>query len=415
MRRLARWGGAILGLLVVLVLLGYGFLRGGAPRLEGEIHLDGLTAEVHVTRDALGVPSISASNRLDALRALGFLHAQDRFFQMDLTRRLAAGELSELFGASALDIDKRLRLFRLRAVAQETLTRATAGQRAALQAYADGVNAGLKAIATWPFEYGILLKRPQAWRPEDSALVVYAMYFQLQNPEDRHESDLALMRDVMPAPLFRFLSPAGTQWDAPVLGKPMEVPPFPGADAIDLRKQPSQKVAFDLDASAAPASEIGSNNWAVSKAHSATGAALLANDMHLGIRVPNTWYRAQWTYPDASMPGGSVTLTGATLPGVPAMVVGSNGHVAWGYTNSYGDWSDLVLLHIDPSDPDRYMTADGWRHFERHHELIRVSHGRDVTREVRDTIWGPVLGEDHSGVLRAGRARTAPACRNRTS
>jgi penicillin amidase len=400
MRRLLRWSGASLGFLLVLALLGYGFIRGGAPRLDGELSLQDLSAQVQVTRDGLGVPSIAAANRLDALRALGFLHAQDRFFQMDLTRRLAAGELSDLLGASYVDVDEHLRLYRLRAVAKQVLARARPDQRAALQAYTEGVNAGLKTIATWPFEYGLLARRPQPWQPEDSILVVYAMYFDLQNSQDRHESELALMRDLMPPSLFHFLSPAGTQWDAPVVGKAMDVPAMPGADVIDLRKAASQKVAMDIDAADAPASDIGSNNWAVSSAHGAGGHALLANDMHLGIRVPNTWYRAQWTYPDPSMPDGRVTLTGVTLPGVPALVVGSNGHVAWGFTNSYGDWSDLVLLHIDPQDPDQYQTAGGWRHFEHHRETIRVKHGSDATLDVKDTIWGPVLDRDHNGTWR---------------
>jgi penicillin amidase len=401
MGRLLRWSGAVIGLVLVLVLLVYGFLRGGAPRLDGEVGLKGLSAQVQVTRDALGMPSISAANRLDAMRALGFLHAQDRFFQMDLMRRLAAGELSELVGPAAVDFDKRHRLFRLRALAKQQLAQATPAQRASVQAYTEGVNAGLKALGTWPFEYGLLMRSPKPWLPEDSLLVVDAMYFDLQSAEDRHESQLALMREVMPPALFRFLSEPGTQWDAPIVGKPMETPPFPGADVIDLRKQSSVVSDTVAEIDEPEAADIGSNNWAVSKDHGTGGRAFVANDMHLGIKVPNTWYRAQWMYPDASMPGGSVTLTGATLPGVPAMVVGSNGHVAWGFTNSYGDWSDLVLLHIDPSDPDQYQTADGWKHFEHHHEVIWVKGGKDTSFEVRNTVWGPVLDQDHDGTWRA--------------
>jgi penicillin amidase len=401
MRRLLRWGGAAIGILLVVALLVYGFLRGGAPRLDGEVGLKGLSAEVQVTRDSLGMPSISAADRLDAMRSLGFLHAQDRFFQMDLMRRLAAGELSELVGPAAVDFDKRHRLFRLRALATRQLEQATPAQRAVVQAYTEGVNAGLKALGTWPFEYGLLMRSPRPWLPEDSILVVDAMYFDLQSAEDRHESQLALMREVMPSALFRFLSAPGTQWDAPIVGKPLETPAFPGADVIDLRKQSSVVSDTVAEMGEPEAADIGSNNWAVSKEHGAGGRAYVANDMHLGIKVPNTWYRAQWTYPDASMPGGRVTVTGATLPGVPAMVVGSNGHVAWGFTNSYGDWSDLVLLHIDPSDPDQYQTADGWKHFGHHQERIRVKGGKDVTFEVRDTIWGPMLDQDHDGTWRA--------------
>ena len=402
MRRVLWWGGAVVGSILVLLLAAYGFLRGGAPRLDGTVALQGLTAEVTVTRDGFGIPSITAADRMDAMRALGFLHAQDRFFQMDVLRRVAAGELSELLGAAVLDVDRHTRLFRLRAVAREVLARADPEKRALLDAYTAGVNAGLKALPTWPFEYGILMKRPRTWQPEDSILVIDAMYIDLQRAgRDRNESDLALMRDVLPAPLFRFLSAPGTQWDAPVVGKALEMPAIPGADVIDLRKQAPRKIAVRGSEYDDGSSEIGSNNWAVSKLHGAGGRALLANDMHLGLRVPDTWYRAQWTYPDKSMPGGRVTVTGATLPGVPSMVVGSNGHVAWGFTNSYGDWTDLVLLHIDPDDADQYLTADGWRHFEHHAEVIRVKGGKDESLEVRDTVWGPVLDQNHGGTWRA--------------
>ncbi|HET7176792.1 MAG TPA: penicillin acylase family protein [Gammaproteobacteria bacterium] len=398
MGRALRWGGAAAGVLLVFLLLAYGFLRGAAPRLDGHVKLPGLSAPVTVTRDALGVPSVTATDRIDVARVLGFLHAQDRFFQMDILRRLAAGELSELVGSAALGVDERDRLFRLRAVAQQVVAEASPEQRALLQAYTAGVNAGLKSLANWPFEYALLAKRPRPWQPEDSILVIYAMYFDLQSPTDRRESDLALMHDLMPANLYRFLAAPGTQWDAPLLGGPMETPPIPGSDVLDLRKTPP-KTAFNVFSEYADLShDIGSNNSSVSAAHSVDGHALLANDMHLGIRVPNTWYRAQFSYKDAE---GAVTVTGVTLPGVPAMVVGSNGHVAWGYTNSYGDWVDLVLLHVNPEDSDEYQTADGWRHFEHHAERIRVKGGRDQTLDVRDTVWGPVLDQDHDGTWRA--------------
>src|SRR5690348_4310087 len=134
-RRVWRWSGAAAGLVLALILCAYGFLRGGAPKLDGDVALAGLAADVTVTRDGLGVPTITAASHLDEARALGFLHAQDRFFQMDLMRRLAAGELSELVGSAAVDFDKQHRLYRLRTVAQQVLARATPRQREALQAY----------------------------------------------------------------------------------------------------------------------------------------------------------------------------------------------------------------------------------------------------------------------------------------
>ena len=384
--------------LLVLLLVPYGFLRGSAPRLDGQLALKGLSAPVTIARDALGVPTVSGVDHLDVIRALGFLHAQDRFFQMDIQRRVAAGELSELVGDAALDLDKGNRLFRLRAVAHQVLAEATPEQRAGLEAYSQGVNAGLKALTTWPFEYGVLMKRPRTWQPEDSILVIYAMYFDLQRPTDRRESDLALMHDLMPPALYRFLAAPGTQWDAPVVGEPVQTPPIPGADVLDLRKHAPSPQAWRPNLESDYSRDIGSNNWAVTAAHGTDGHALLTNDMHLGIRMPNTWYRAQLKYRES---GEDIILTGVTLPGVPAMVVGSNGHVAWGFTNSYGDWVDLVLLHLNPDDADQYMTADGWRHFEHHRELIRVKGGADESLDVRDTVWGPVLDKDHGGNVRA--------------
>lgn len=390
------------GVLIVLAALGgWLFLKGSAPQLDGHRTLAGLKAPVTVTRDDLGVPAIRAESRRDAARALGFVHAQDRFFQMDLMRRLAAGELSELVGPGAVKFDERHRLYRLRQVAQQVIARATPEQRALLVAYAEGVNAGLHALHTWPFEYGLLMTHPRPWTPEDTVLVIYAMYFNLQGPWDRRESDLGLMNDMLPPALVAFLNPAGTRWDAPLTGDSLPQAPIPGSDVIDLRKRPGSHLLTNDDTPLPVHRDIGSNNFAVSAAHSADGHALLVNDMHLDLAVPNIWYRAQLDYPDPQHTGQQITVTGVTLPGVPVIVAGSNGHVAWGFTNSYGDWVDLVKLHTDPADPTRYQTADGWRSFTHHEEIIRVKHQRSVKFDVTDTVWGPVVDKDHDGVMRA--------------
>src|SRR5262249_52449875 len=139
---------------------------------------------------------------------------------------------------------------------------------------------------------------------------------------------------------------------------------------------------------------IGSNNWAVSGALTPDGHALVANDMHLTIRVPNTWYRAAMEWPDTANLSEPHRLVGITLPGVPTLVAGSNTHIAWGFTNTWADWGDLVLLEIDPSHPNRYRTPDGWREFEQFDETIQVAGAPDERDPVRWTIWGPVLGPD---------------------
>ncbi|MDE2461279.1 MAG: penicillin acylase family protein [Gammaproteobacteria bacterium] len=392
-------GIAIATLIVAIIIAIVIFLHGSAPQLDGTIKLAGLSAPVTVTRDNLGVPSVTAANRVDVARVIGYLHGQDRFFQMDLMRRLAAGELAALVGPGAVKFDERHRLFRLRAVAHKVVAQATSEERAEIQAYADGVNEGLAALKSRPFEYAILRQRPQPWAPEDSVLVIFAMYFDLQDAYDRRASDLALMRDTLPKPLFDFLAAQGTQWDAPIIGPPDATPPIPSSDLVDIRRWPRADFQDIADVPPIEHALIGSNNFAVDAAHSADGHAILANDMHLGLAVPNIWYRAQFNYRAAD--GTLVSATGVTLPGLPIIVAGSNGHVAWGFTNSYGNWVALVNLHLKAGDPDEYLTNAGWRAFTHHQEVIQVAGHKSVSMEVTDTLWGPVIGKDHDGVLRA--------------
>jgi penicillin amidase len=411
----------ILGLPLAAVVAGVLALRGSLPALDGDLELPGLAAEARVERDALGVATVTARDRLDAARATGFLHAQERFFQMDLARRRAAGELAELVGIRALPVDRDTRVHRFRAVAERARDLLATSDHALLDAYTEGVNAGLEALDAAPFEYLILRQTPAPWRQEDTLLVVLSMFLTLQDDDASHEATLGTMRDVLPAGMVEFLAPRGTEWDAPVAGDAFAMPAVPGPDVYDLRTKRRGKppVALEpqveqarlerngragliwqqLDAAAQGA--IGSNSWVVSGELTDHGAPLLANDMHLAVRVPNTWYRAtlEWTDPAARR----WQLSGVTLPGVPAVVVGSNGHVSWGFTNTYADWGDLVLLDVDPARPMQYLTPDGWRPFDRHEETIRIA-GEEPHREtVTWTIWGPVLPHDHKGRPRAFR------------
>jgi penicillin amidase len=378
----------------------YSELRASLPRLDGSVPLTGLRAPVQVRRDADGVPTVEAADRLDVSRALGFLHAQDRFFQMDLSRRRAAGELSELFGAAALSVDRGVRIHRFRAVAQRTLASLAPSDRAHLEAYAAGVRAGLDALGTSPFEYLVLRAEPEPWRPEDSLLVAYAMFLTLHDDEAVADRSLGLMSEVLPRPLFEFLTPEGTGWDAPLVGGAIPPPPLPGPEVVDLRSAPKPEPP-DREALPEPASELGSNNWAVAGRLTGHGSALLANDMHLGIRVPNTWYRASLIWTDRI--GARHHVTGVTLPGAPALVAGSNGSVAWGFTNSQGDWVDLVEVEVSPDDDDRYLTPQGVLPFERYTERVRVRGAEPEPLVVIGTIWGPILDHDHRGRPRALR------------
>ncbi len=394
-------------LIVALVLMGIGgaWIRGrlqaSVPLLDGEVELAGLMAAVSVERDGLGVPTIAAESRVDAARALGFLHGQERFFQMDLLRRGAAGELSALLGRLALPADRHLRIHRFRERAARAVAAIPAQRRELLDAYVEGVNSGLRALKNVPVEYFVLRQQPRPWTAGDSMLAVYAMYIDLQDDRGLRELTIGLMHDLLPPALFEFLTPRGTVWDAPLDGVVYEVPPIPPPGVVDIRHDEPWTRLLDLDeperATAAgedPSAMRGSNSWAVAGSRTLHGGALLANDMHLGLGVPNIWYRAVWTWPQD---GERRRLVGVTLPGVPALVAGSTGRIAWGFTNSYGDFRDLVVVELDPADPDRYRTADGWRAVEIHEETIEVKGGEPETLTIRETIWGPIIRHDHRG------------------
>lgn len=399
MRRLLRFLIATLILFVLLVIGGGVYVRSrvraSLPMVSGEAVVAGLDAAVRIDRDALGIPTIVGESREDVARALGFVHAQDRFFQMDLQRRQPAGELSALVGTRALGVDRESRIHRLRDVAHRAFERTEPSYRGVLEAYADGVNAGLQALGAAPPEYLVLRAVPEPWRPEDTILTVLAMFNTLQGRQGLFEQTMGAMRDALPEPMYRFLSANGSEWDTPVVGGPMVRPPVPGPDVFDLRTKDARVELRPSTGDADLDAIIGSNNWAVDGAHTTSGTAMVANDMHLSIGVPIIWYRASLAFPDAD--GAPQKLTGVTLPGLPSLVVGSNGHVAWGFTNTGGDWSDLVRIEPDPRDGARYLTPDGPKAFDVFQETIAAKGGTATTFTVRWTMWGPVVWKDARG------------------
>ncbi|MDG4551793.1 MAG: penicillin acylase family protein [Candidatus Contendobacter sp.] len=409
--RWRRWAlVATLGLLASLTGVGgwlYLRLHGSLARLEGVVPLVGLSAPVAVERDSLGIPTIRGENRLDVAHATGFVHAQERFFQMDLLRRTAAGELAALVGAGALNWDRAHRLHRFRQRARQALTATPPADQALVAAYAAGVNAGLAALSAPPFEYLLLRIAPEPWRPEDAALVVHAMYLDLQSQQWPRESARGVLRDRLPPELAAFLDSPGTEWDAPLQGEPFPAPPPPGPEIFDLRHQrsPQPLTGENRGAGIAFSTQMvemlsGSNNWAVAGRLTAHGGALLANDMHLPLRLPNIWYRATLIYPDGR--GGERRIHGVTLPGTPAVVAGGNGRVAWGHTNSEGDWADLVILEPG-TENGTYRTPEGPRPFVRSWETLVVKDAAPERLEILETVWGPVVDRDHQGRQRALR------------
>ncbi len=394
---------SLLGLLAaVFALWFYRAMKASLPQLDGTRPLAGLSAPVTIARDALGVPTVHGATRADVARALGFLHAQDRFFQMDLLRRRGAGELAELFGKAALPIDRATRPHRFRNLAQKVLANLDPSDRVLLDAYTAGVNAGLAALGHKPFEYIVLRTEPRAWLAEDSLLVIYAMTLDLQDSTDNYEHSLMTLRDRYGDAAVAFFAPLYTPDDAAIDGSTGPLAAIPGPKNIDLRSaaaqvqptRPAGLAAGDFsDGELAP----GSNSFALSGAHTASGAAMLANDPHLSLAVPNIWYRAVLTWPESSAPGAvERRLVGVTIPGLPFVVLGSNGHVAWGFTDAYADTNDLVAVDINPVSHDLYKRpgSDQLYEIEKRRDTIHVKGGSDETVETSWTYWGQVLGAD---------------------
>lgn len=379
-------------LLGVVAMAGWLYLRASLPRLDGRIETAGLAGPVSIARDARGVPTITAGNRTDLAYATGYAHAQDRFFQMDLLRRSAAGELAALVGSAALGLDRDRRPHQFRARARAVFAGLPVDERTLLERYGAGVNDGLAGLSSRPFEYGLLMTAPEPWKPEDSLLVGWAMYFDLQGNFGR-ELGRTWIRDHADDDQLSFLLPESSPWDAPLDAPPLDVPMIaprspapPTAAPAWWGRRPRHAGATDI-----PGQDdmVGSNNWAVAGGRTGRGGAIVADDMHLGLMLPNSWYRALLIHHDDN--GKERRLAGVTLPGLPALIAGSNGHVAWGFTNSYGDYFDLVELELDPAGAPRYRTEDGnWAPIERTTETIAVKGAPPQRLVVLTTDLGPV-------------------------
>ncbi len=382
-KAILRISGGAIGVFALLFLAGWLGLRASLPELDGEISVAGLSASARIQRDAAGIPLISAGNRKDLAFAMGFAHGQDRFFQMDTIRRQAAGELSEMFGEVSANADKYFRFHRFRARAQEVLKNAPVADKALLESYADGVNAGLNSLGARPFEYFVLRVAPEPWLAEDSILAVYTMFIMLNDSRAFNEVRRGFAHSVLPVEVYAWMYPDGTPWDAPLMGESRPVAPIPSAEIFSLR---------DVEDHAPPANEVGryhlrgSNNWVVSGAMTENGRAIVSNDMHLALGSPNIYYRARIKVDGVN----ALDVTGVTLPGAPFIIAGSNTQVAWGFTNSYGDFTDAVVLQPG-TEEGTYKSPDGDLAFEIHNEVINVKGAAAVNYEIRETIWGPVL------------------------
>lgn len=358
----------------------------------------GLGAPVTIEIDEHAVPRVIAEDADDAHAGLGFLHAENRFFQMDVLRRKAAGELSALAGPLLLNMDREPAIARRRDLATGILRELREDQRATLEAYTRGVNASMAAWTAPPVEYAILNATPVAWRPEDCVLVVLAMFDLLQRTSDQ-EAGVAALRDLVSEASASWLLSGTSPWDA-LLIEPDEPESPPKRPRTSTARSREWRLASTRNL-LADDRQPGSNSFAVAGDRSVHGHAILANDPHLAYVSPGIWYRVALRWP-------GVDAAGLSLPGTPGLSIGATSRLAWGLTNTTGDFEDLVVVRLDQTNPDRYLGPDGWEAFDDRDVTIRVAGGRPQTIRSRFTRWGPMIERDEERGLALLRTMDQP-------
>ncbi|MBV9553146.1 MAG: penicillin acylase family protein [Alphaproteobacteria bacterium] len=347
-------------------------LRASLPTVDGRVAVAGLHRAVSIARDPDGVPTITAGDDDDLAFGLGYAHAQDRLFQMELQRRYGAGRLAELFGAGAIAIDTQMRVLGLYRAAEAAFPLLSPPVRSGIEAYGAGVNAYVAAHG-WrlPPEFLLLRVKPEPWKPADTLVWGKLMDFQLGG-NYRGELLRARMAQTVSSDDLAFLYP----------DYPKDGPRTLAALAPLYRQLPLERLYAALPEALGP--HLASNNWVVDGAHSASGKPLLANDPHLAFSSPGFWYLARLKTPQHEIEGG-------TIAGAPFVVIGHNEKIAWGFTTTTADIEDLFIEKLDPADPSHYMLADGSVSFRTRQEMIEVRDGQPVTLTVRSTRHGPVV------------------------
>ena len=386
-------------LLLLLAVLGaavwlYCAVHRALPQLDGSLALPGLRDRVTVVRDTHGVPHISASSLDDLLFAQGYVTAQDRLWQMDATRRYAAGELSEVLGQDFLPLDRQQRLLQLRFVAERLDRGLAPADRAELAAYARGVNAYINTHSdALPLEFRVLRYSPRPWTAKDSLLVTLSMSQALNHGGYRAELSHAAILAKLGPELTADLYPSISWRDHP----PSAMAPTSPSPSPSPRAGKEAAVP-DGSLSAASAGEAfqeplpaGSNNWVISGAHTASGKPLLSNDMHLPHQIPGVWYEAHLTLRSPGAAAAELDVAGVTLPGYPYVIAGHNARIAWGYTSLMPDVQDIYIEQFNARG--ECQTPQGWKAPERRREVIHVRSAPDVTLDVLVTRHGPIITE----------------------
>jgi penicillin amidase len=375
---------AVLVLAVSAVLLGAWMFRRAWPQVDGTLEVAGLTAPVEVVRDRWGVPHLFAANERDLFFAQGYVHAQDRLWQMHFNRTVASGRLSSLFGPGPLDTDRYLRTIGLRRAAERDLALLSADTRAILQAYADGVNAYLRGHrGKLPIEFTILRVEPEPWTPLDSLAWSRMMSLNL-SLNSQLELGRSRLIEVFGEAVARQLVPPYPA-DGPVI-VPEAVPdPAMPASRKLAAGSPLERRLLALLPSARRDQIWGSNAWVVHGSRTASGKPLLANDTHLGLSMPSTWY-------ENGLHGGRFDCVGFSLAGLPLAVMGQNRRIAWGITNLNADVQDLYVERLDdPENPRRAWFRGRWEELRREREEIPVKGGAPVSFEILSTRHGPLI------------------------
>ncbi len=350
------------------------------PQIEGRIPVTGATGPVEVVRDTFGVPHIRAASDADALFGLGFVHAQDRLFQLDSTRRFALGRVAEVAGPALVESDRFMRCLGLADRAGRDYARLGEGERALLDAYARGINAGIAATPALPPEYALLEAPPEPWHPEHTLAIARLVLFTFALNWDTELLRERLLTALGPARAFEL--------DA--------VYPSDGLTATGLDVPAADRLLHALEAAYEAGLPVGgaSNAWAVAGSRTTTGTPLLASDPHLQARMPSLFHVAH-------VAGATFDAVGATIAGLPGVVLGHNGTLAWGITAGMADVADCYVERVDPEDPTRYLTPEGWQTGRTRIERILVRGAEAVEERVLETRHGPVLGPALPGESRA--------------
>lgn len=419
--RSMRWFGVgLLALVAVLVLALAVWVKRPIPALSGDTHIHALSAQVEIVRDAHAIPHIYAKSVADAYVGLGYVHAQDRLWQLEFNRRVASGELAELIGERGLDMDRLFRSLDLEHVSERTYAALDAETQSVLVAYTRGINAYIAEGHPLPLEFQLLRCTPRAYRPADAVLFIKLLAWQLSGNWFDELERVRLGAQLSAAELAEFSPPyAGSEpipfaqlwqtYDDLGLGtaraahsQPNEQHTFNDAGAPHgpawLRELAPLAAELAVFAPAELGQAIGSNNWVVDGSRSSTHKPLLANDPHLALNAPSQWYLAHLEAPGLS-------VIGATLPAAAGVILGRNAHVAWAFTNTHPDTEDVFVERMLPGDDSQYLTPDGPKPFERRRALIKVKGAPDVEHWVRSTRHGPVLSDvsDHAqGLAPAG-------------